>query len=218
MNYQQNLAKYNLGENLDMLMNLDPRGYGVCRILYDAARKYTKKPLSMNAAQKLVDSIEDGDLIYIITGFVLPMHKEAETDGIISSLFLARSLVKAFNAKPIIICQEENLDAVKNLSFEMGLHLYRDIELVKKYPISVGVIPFTKDIDRAEDMANEIIAKGLPKAVISIEHPGKNDRDVYHNATGIDCTELQAKTDILFEKLVDMGVLNIAIKSEAKRS
>ncbi len=26
------LEKRNVGENLDALMNLDPRGYGVCRI------------------------------------------------------------------------------------------------------------------------------------------------------------------------------------------
>lgn len=27
---QQELTIFNLGENLDNLMNLDPRGYGVC--------------------------------------------------------------------------------------------------------------------------------------------------------------------------------------------
>ena len=32
------LEKYNVGENLDALMTLDPRGYGVCRILYAGSR------------------------------------------------------------------------------------------------------------------------------------------------------------------------------------
>ena len=35
------LEKRNVGENLDALMNLDPRGYGVCRILYAGSRKAT---------------------------------------------------------------------------------------------------------------------------------------------------------------------------------
>lgn len=35
------LEKRNVGENLDTLMNLDPRGYGVCRILYAGSRKAT---------------------------------------------------------------------------------------------------------------------------------------------------------------------------------
>lgn len=40
---QKDLTVFNLGENLDNLMNLDPRGYGICRILYNASREYTKK-------------------------------------------------------------------------------------------------------------------------------------------------------------------------------
>ena len=31
---QKELTDLNIGENLDALANLDPRGYGVCRILY----------------------------------------------------------------------------------------------------------------------------------------------------------------------------------------
>lgn len=45
------LEKRNIGENLDALMNLDPRGYGVCRILYAGSRAYTGEPLTMHAAQ-----------------------------------------------------------------------------------------------------------------------------------------------------------------------
>ena len=38
---QKELTDLNIGENLDTLANLDPRGYGVCRILYadDNARR-----------------------------------------------------------------------------------------------------------------------------------------------------------------------------------
>ena len=38
---KEELIEYNVGENLDSLMNLDPRGYGVCRILYKGSRDYT---------------------------------------------------------------------------------------------------------------------------------------------------------------------------------
>ena len=38
------LEKRNVGENLDALMNLDPRGYGVCRILYAGSREFTGGP------------------------------------------------------------------------------------------------------------------------------------------------------------------------------
>ncbi|AGK99543.1 hypothetical protein [Clostridium pasteurianum] len=46
---QEELTILNIGENLDNIMNLDPRGYRVCRILYSAAREYTKEPLVMNS-------------------------------------------------------------------------------------------------------------------------------------------------------------------------
>ena len=49
------LEKRNVGENLDALMNLDPRGYGVCRILYAGSRAFTGEPLTMHAAQVLYD-------------------------------------------------------------------------------------------------------------------------------------------------------------------
>ncbi len=208
---QEELTIFNMGENLDNLMNLDPRGYGVCRILYSASRKYTNEPLTTNAAKKLVETLKEGDLIYIMTGFVLLPSKKAEMDGIVSSVLLARALVKAFNVKPVIICPRENMEAVKNLAYVVGLHFYDTIEELKEYPIAMSAVDFTKDVDKAEKQADEIIAKGQPSAVISIECPGANSAGTYHNAVGLDVTEIEAKQDILFTKLQERGVLNIAI-------
>lgn len=208
---QQELTILNVGDNLDNLMNLDPRGYGVCRILYSAAREYTKEPLTINSAKKLVSTLKEGDLVYIMTGFVLLPHKKPETDGIVSSLLLARALVKGFNVKPVIICPKENIRAVENLAYVIGLHFYDNIEELKQYPLALAGIAFTKDKERAAGQADEIIAQGLPSAVISIECPGANSVGVYHNATGLDISEIEAKQDILFTKLKAKGVLNISI-------
>lgn len=208
---QEQLTIFNMGENLDNLMNLDPRGYGVSRILYPAAREYTKEPLTTNAAKKLVDTIKEGDLVYIMTGFVLLPFKKAEMDGIVSAILLARSLVKGFNVKPVIICPEDCMEAVKNLAYVVGLHFYDNIDELKEYPVSMAAIAFTKDVKQAAKQAEEIISKGLPSAVVSIECPGANSVGAYHNAVGLDVTELEAKQDILFTKLQEKGVLNIAI-------
>jgi hypothetical protein len=75
----------------------------------------------------------------------------------------------------------------------------------------MGVITFTKDKNRADEQAEEILSKMLPTAVIAIEAPGANECGEYHNAVGVNITELEAKTDVLFQKLKDRGVLNIAI-------
>lgn len=208
---QQQITLYNLGQSLDDLANIDPRGYGVCKILYQASRKYTGAPISMNAAQKLVNTVKAGDIVYIMTGFVLRPYKKAETDGIVSAMLLSRALVKAFGAKPIIVCPKDNYEAVKNMASCIGIHLYEEIDELLEMPVSMGVFCFTKDEKEAAKHADVLIKKVKPSAVVSIECAGSNKKGVYHNATGLDVTELEAKQDILFEKLKGMGVLNIAI-------
>ena len=208
---QQELTVRNLGQSLDDLANLDPRGYGVCKILYEASRRYTGGPTSMNAAQKLVETVKEGDIVYIMTGFVLRPYKKAEMDGIVSSALLCRALVKAFGAKPVIVCPRDNYEAVKHLAPCVGLHLFEDMEALHEIPVSMGVICFTSDADQAAAQADAILARDDPAAVISIECPGANEKGVYHNATGLDVTALEAKQDVLFEKLQAKGVLNIAI-------
>lgn len=208
---QRELTIRNLGQSLDDLANLDPRGYGVCKILYDASRRYAGGPTSMNAAMKLADTLGPGDVVYIMTGFVLRPYGKAEMDGIVSSALLCRALVKAFGAKPVIVCPQANAQAVRNLSACVGLHLYEDLETMKQIPVSMGMIVFTGDAAEAPAQADAIIARDQPKAVVSIECPGANALGVYHNATGLDVTNLEAKQDVLFEKLQEKGVLNIAI-------
>lgn len=208
---QKELTDLNIGENLDNLANLDPRGYGVCRILYKASREFTKMPTTMNAAKKLCETVKENDIVYIMSGFVLLDHGHAETDGIVSSMLLARSLVLAFGAKPVIICQDENVEAVKNMSKVIGLHVYESISEMIAHPVSMAVIPFTKDINKAELLAEKIMDDGIPSAVIAIEFPGANAKGEYHNAVGKKTTHLEAKGDILFTKLKAAGVLNIAI-------
>ena len=187
----------NLGESLDDLANLDPRGYGVCKLLYKAARDFTAEPLCVNGARKLCEILGEGSLVYIMTGFVLHPFNKAETDGAVGSVLLARALIKAFGAKPVVICPEECVNAVVHIAESLGFGL--------------EVIPFTKDEACADACADEILSRGIPDAVIAIECPGKNSQGVYHNAKGIDVTRLEAKQDVLFEKLCSMGVANIAI-------
>ena len=61
---REEISRINLGNTLDKLSNLDPRGYGVCNILYKGAREYTKYPLTMNAAEKLDNKLSEGSLVY----------------------------------------------------------------------------------------------------------------------------------------------------------
>ena len=205
------LEKHNVGENLDALMNLDPRGYGVCRILYAGSRDFAGQPLAMQAAELLCSAVKPGDTVVILTGFVLLPHKVPEMDGTVSSMLLARALVLAFGAKPVIVCPEDSVEAIRRCAAVVGLHCYDDPDTVKALPLSMGVVSFTKDADAAEAQAEALADTLDPAAVIAIEASGANARGVYHNAAGLDVTELQAKSDVLWNLLRRRGVANIAI-------
>ena len=177
-------------------MNLDPRGYGVCRILYPAAREYTGSPLTTNFAKKLLETVKEGDLVYIISGFVLPPFGVPETDGIISTVLLCRTLV-LLGIKPVVVCPEGNLPAVKAMAPVVGLHLYNSPEEIMNLPAAMAVVPFTKDKNEAEKQAKTLLDK-KPAAVITNEAPGANKNGIYHNATGLDVSDMQAKADVMF--------------------
>lgn len=206
---QYELTKYNIGEDLDSLMNLDPRGYGVCRILYPAARARCGKALTVNFAEKLLETLHEGDLVYIISGFLLPPFGTPETDGIVSTVLLCRTLVK-LGIHPVVVCPEENVPAVAAMAPIVGLHLYKTVDAAMKYPISMGVISFTKDTEKAADEAEALLAFS-PSAVIAIEAPGSNEVGIYHNATGLDVSEMQAKSDVLFDLAVKKAIPTFAV-------
>ena len=207
---RDDLEKRNVGENLDALMNLDPRGYGVCRILYAGSRAYTGEPLTMHAAQVLCDSVKENDLVYILVGFVLLPHKVPEMDGTVSAMLLARALVLAFGAKPVIVCPQDSVQAIEKCAAVVGLHIYEDLDTVQQLPLSMGVVAFTKDKAAAPAQAAELAAR-KPAAVISVEASGANALGVYHNAVGMDVTALQSKSEALWNLLRAQGVPNIAI-------
>ena len=166
------LEKRNVGENLDAIMCLDPRGYGVCRILYAGSRAYTGEPTAMHAAEALCKAIHPGDPVYILVGFVLLPHKVPEMDGSVSAILLARSLVLAFGAKPIIVCPQDSVEAFKKCGNVVGLHVYEDLDTAMELPLSLGVVAFTKDKAKAPAQAKTLADKILPAAVISVEACG----------------------------------------------
>ncbi|MCI8611839.1 MAG: DUF4392 domain-containing protein [Clostridiales bacterium] len=208
---QEELTLENLGSSLDDLANLDPRGYGVCKILYRGARAYQGEALTMNAAKKLCTALRQDDVVYLISGFVLRPYNKAETDGIISTMLLARCLIQGFGVRPVIICPDECMPAVEGLASILGFHM-TDLADLFSIPLTMSAVAFPKDATAAENFSDTLIdTTGMPRAVISIEAPGANAQGVYHNAIGKSVTDLEAKTDILWEKLYKAGVLNIAI-------
>ncbi len=206
---REELTLLNVGENLDSLMNLDPRGYGVCRILYAGSRKFAGEPVSLHAAKGLINHVKQGELVYILTGFVLLPWKEAETDGIISSTVFAKFLIKAFGAKPVMIVPDQCKKAITAMCEILNMNISEDIDNIGEN--TVCVIEFTKDSSLAGAQADEILSHGRPCMCFTNEAPGGNKNNCFHNATGINTTEHEAKFDILFRKCRDEGIYTLSI-------
>ena len=112
-------------------------------------------------------------------------------DGTVSAMLLARALVMAFNAKPVIVCPSDSVQAIEKCAAVVGLHIY-------------------KNLADAPAQVAELAAR-KPAAVVSVEASGANTLGVYHNAVGKDVTEMQAKSEALWDLLRTQGVPNIAI-------
>lgn len=206
---REELTLLNIGDNLDSLMNLDPRGYGVCRILYEGSRKFTGEPLSTHCAKGLVQNVKKGEKVYIITGFVLLPWNEAETDGIISSTLFAKFLINAFGVKPVMLVPNQCTKAIKAMSEVLDFSITTDLDNIGNN--EVCIVEFTKDDSKAQAQADEILSHGKPCVVFTNEAPGRNKNGYYHNAVGVNTTDVEAKYDVLFKKCKELGIFNISI-------
>ena len=168
---KEQLAEYNVGENLDALMNLDPRGYGVCRILYAGSRKYAGNvPVAMNTAKKiylLLKNKPESSTVVIMSGFVLRPHLQPETDGIVGALLFARSLIYGFGITPVLCVNEKNISAVKNSAAVMGLHVYNDVSTAQKMPFSFAYFSIPENKNDADEKIKIILNTVNPEFVFS---------------------------------------------------
>lgn len=207
------LSLFQAGENLDALMNLDPRGYGVCRALYPMARKLAGEPVSIHGAKFLLEHLKPGELCFVLTGFILLPHGCPETDGAVSSVFLCRMLAE-MGFCPVLICPEDCRGPMKAMAAAAGLHLYDGedaLQKAKAMPASAGFVSFPKEREAACEKIRQLLEEGLPAAAVAVELPGGNQKGICHNAVGLDLTALEAKTDLLLAELKKLGVPTLAV-------
>lgn len=211
MNDRELLLERSVGENLDALVSLDVRGYGVPRTLYTAARAASDGPLIMGAAGALQSRINPNDAVVVATGFVFPPWNKGELDGVVGATAIARALEIGFGAKPVLVAEPELVPGIRTLIQTAGLQPVDSAEALFSLPHTALVIGFTKDASAAQGEAERLIAELSPKAIISIERPGRDTEGVYHMGSATPCTDLAAKIDVLFEAVAASGGLTVAI-------
>jgi hypothetical protein len=207
-----------IAENVDRLVNLDISGYGVIEALYQAARAYHKRPLTLLAAERLRQTLRPGDHVVLTSGWVMPgYYPVGETDGPVGAATLGRALGIALGGKPVIVTESTLVGITAATCRGAGLNVLTEVEMEQAprppHPANLHalILPFPIDDEQASKEAVRVFDRYQPKAVIAIEKNGPNRKGVYHMVGGFDNSDCVAKAGRLFEEARRRKVLTIGI-------
>lgn len=208
---KKELCLLSIGENIDRLVTLDMRGYGVPRILYQGARELCGEPVCMHTAKELYKLIQPGDYLFLMTGFVFEPHGKGELDGLTGTALMVRALLKICDVKPVIFCEELIVPAMRAVLQSAGVNAYTSLDELARYPHAAAVIGISTNTEEAERQWRAVFEAKKPRLLFSIEKPGRNCKGVYHQGTAIDVSYLCAKIDNLFFACQKEGIPAFAI-------
>ena len=180
-----------IGEYIDQLCTIEMRPSagnlprGQLRELYDAARAITDGPLVHAMARALVDAIEPGDRVLILTGAggppVLPV---GEVDGLPGAAALARVLTLQLGAQVIILTEQRTEMPMQAVCNAAGLNFQHPGDEARA-PTPVWFVPMSLDAAKCEAQAPRLLDEFQPKVVLAIEKLSPNRNGVIHGSTGI---------------------------------
>jgi hypothetical protein len=205
-----------IGEYVDRLITVEmrPRNApirGMVRQLYDQAReKLGVRSLTLLAAQKILEKVNQGDNVFISTGVGnIPFLPHGETDGPLGAACLGRAINLGLGAKPLFVVGNLDMDSVKFSAKAAGLNI-ESYDIVKQARNTGAMISFPYDDEEANKAAKALIDEYKPKALFSFETLGPNIKGVHHTSFGFDVTKHLPKLYHLFDEASRQGILTIA--------
>lgn len=207
-----------IGEAVDRLVTVPMSNWTILKGLpltkvYEYARAKAGEPLTMLAAKNLKERVKPGDIVMILTGFVIANWNKPETDGPIGAAALARSLDLGLNALPVILCEDSIVENVVRTCNAAGLIACQDLQEARRggRGRKVLVQGFPIDSQEAQREAIRLLDMLQPKAVLAVERPGWNEKRVHHSGMGYDISSVTAKLDYLFLEAQNRGIYTVGI-------
>src|SRR5919106_548267 len=191
-------------EYVDRLITVEIRNRGmprgITRPLYEAARaEGGGRPLTLRAAEGLVERVRRGDNVFIITGAgTPPLLPRGENDGPVGAAVLARVLRWTLGATPIFLLEQHHVDPVVASAEVAGVTIV-DYETARTR--SHGGVVLTAPTDKAAvaRWAVSLFDTYRPAAVVSTERLAPNEKGLIHSATG----QLLAEPHLDFSPLIE---------------
>jgi D-glutamate cyclase len=199
-----------MGEGIDRLVSVEITGRGVIGELYVAARAAGGGPLCLEAAARLLQRVRKGSVVVLATGLPTYPWFAGEQDGPVGTATLARALVLAVGARPVIVTDPGNIEICAAAVRGAGLYT-RSIEDALQLPTTAAILPFPIDWTEAAERARELLDQLKPASLIAIERPGANEHGHYHSAGGKRLTDYCGKIDTLFQTARDRELLTIGV-------
>ena len=212
-----------VGDAIDQLITIEAKNlgmpHGVLKPLYDHARRLAGgRPLSMLCAEKLVEKLQPGDTVLVLTGAgYAPTLPKGENDGPPGAASLARALYKGLGAVPVYAIEECHSGPMIASSHAAGV-MVKSFEEARDLRLGAActIAPLTQD--EVPDWVMRIFDTMSPKALITTERLGPGAGNVIHNSTGHPWSgpDREVKHDVIdIAPLVDeankRGILTIGI-------
>src|SRR5665213_2978745 len=178
--------------------------------LYAASRRKAGAPLTLAAARVLAASLTPGDVVMMLSGFVMRDYGRPETDGPIGAAVLGRALALGLGAVPVSVSEDICLPCLEACFATAGLVPAGAADL-RRGRNRCGFIGFPVDAAKAQDAARRLLDEFQPKAMVAIERPGAGSDGEYHGGGGFEISSFTAKTDVLFAMAQDRGIPTIGI-------
>ena len=207
-----------IGEAVDRLVTVPMSNWTILKGLpltevYHYARQKAGEPLTMLAAKKIKEAVQPGDTVLILTGFVIANWNRPETDGPVGAAALARSLELGLGAVPVLLTEDLVVENLKKTVSASGLIVCDSLKELRGggRGRKAYVEGFPLDHEAAQKEAARILDELQPKAVISIERPGWNEKQQHHSGMGYNISDISAKLDYLFLEASRRGIVTVGI-------
>lgn len=208
-----------IGEAVDRLVTVPMSNWTILKGLpltdvYHAAReKAGGEPLTMLAAQKIREAVEPGETVLILSGFLIANWVKPETDGPVGAAALARSIDVGLGGVPVMLCEELCKNVMEKTCQAAGLIVCDSMEEARAGGRNrkTIVMDFPLEHEEAKKEAIRILDELKPKAVISVERGGWNEKKEYHSGMGYNVSANTAKLDYLFLEAQNRGIFTLGI-------
>jgi len=200
-------------EVIDGLTSLDLPRRGAIAALHAEARRVVGGPLGLAAARDALARVSDGASVAILTGFPeFPWigRGVAETDGPVGAAVLARALIRARRAIPILPCEPHFAPVIEAAIRGIGLTPVPAAGADVKSLQPGDPVCLVEATDEPVN-ASRWLASRAPALVIAIERPGRAATGVYHGMSGRDVSHCLNNFEDIFIAAHRAGIWTIGI-------